>query len=504
MNKIIVDIGIKENRIAIIENDELAELYVEREDDKKLSGNIYKGRVVNVLPGMEAAFVDIGLQKNAFLYLKDAIPVELLKMEKKKVEELSIADVVKRGDEIVVQIVKEPFESKGARITRYLSVPGRYVVLMPFNSYIGVSRKINSEEERSRLKHLAEGILPKGMGCIIRTASGGISKEDLESDINFLVNTFEKLNTESKLKRPPSLLYRELDIIQRMARDYIDSSVDRIVVNEKGKYEEIKEITRLISPEYEHKVEYFDESHDIFGFLGVEKMIKNAINRVVRLENGGYIVIDETEALTSIDVNTGKFIGNRGLDDTVVQMNIEAAVEIAKQIRLRNIGGIIIIDFIDMKDKRNEESVIRALEEALKKDRTKTNVLGMTRLGLVEMTRKKSSSRLTSRLLRNCPYCDGNGKINSEEVVVTNIQNEVKRAYRNTNVEAIVFEINPLVNEYIKEKKHNFEGVLKENYNIEITLKENRDIFFDELKIVRMGSLDFVNAFIAEKYGSNS
>lgn len=500
MNKIIVDIGIKENRIAIIENDDLAELYVEREDDKKLSGNIYKGKVVNVLPGMEAAFVDIGLQKNAFLYLKDAIPVELLRANRGKAEELCITDVVRKGEEIVVQIVKEPFESKGARITRYLSIPGRYVVLMPFNSYIGVSRKISSEEERVRLKKLVEKILPKGMGCIIRTVSKGLSKLELEADINFLINTFEKLNAESKLKKAPSLLYRELDIIQRMARDYIDSSVDSIVVNDRDKYEEIKEITGLISAEYENKIEYFDESHDIFGFLGVEKMIKNAINRTVVLENGGHIVIDETEALTSIDVNTGKFIGNRDLDDTIVRMNMEAAVEIAKQIRLRNIGGIIIIDFIDMKERRDEQAVIEALEASLEKDRTKTNVLGMTRLGLVEMTRKKSSSRLTSRLLRNCPYCNGNGKINSEEVVVTNIQNEVKRAHRNTTVESILFEINPLVNDYIKEKKHEFEKVLKENFNIEIILKENRDIFFDELKIVRMGSKGYVESYIREKY----
>lgn len=497
MNKIILDIGIKENRVAIVENDELAELLVEREDDKKISGNIYLGKVVNILPGMEAAFVDIGLEKNAFLYLKDAIPVELLK-KKGDMDSLSIRDILKIGETVLVQIVKEPQGTKGARITRYINIPGRYTVIMPYNRYIGVSRKIRSERERVRLRSVSEGVLPDGMGCIIRTASEFVSKEDLEEDIRFSVGTFENLLEESQRKNAPKLVYKELDIVQRLARDYIDKSIDKIVVNDMDKYQEILEKCKLISPDYQNRVEFFDDSHDIFGFLGIERMIKNAVDRIVRLENGGYIVIDETEALTSIDVNTGKFIGSKDLEDTVVTMNIEAAREIARQIRLRNIGGIIIIDFIDMKDKKDDRAVIEALESQLQNDRTKTSVLGMTKLGLVEMTRKKTSSRLTSRLLRNCPYCNGNGKINSEEVVVTNIQNEVKRANRNTEVRSMAFKVNNLVKQYIREKKPGFEEVLSDKYGIEVILVESKDIFFDEIKIVRMGSKEYVRSYLEQ------
>lgn len=490
MNEIIIDVGFRQNRVALIENNELVEVYIEREDGKKILGNVYKGRVVNVLPGMEAAFVDIGLEKNAFLYVKDAIPKSMLFDKERDLKNISIKDVVKSGQEIIVQVVKEPFGTKGARITTHITLPGRNLVLMPFTNYIGVSRRITDEEERKRLKNLAEEKKPENMGVILRTAAEGKNAEDLKDDIKFLIKLFNKIDRERNLGFAPRNIYRDLDLVHRVVRDMFTINTNKLLINDREKYKSILELVELISPHLKSKVEYFDCSHDIFGYLGIEKQIRNALDRKVWLKSGGYIVIDETEALTSIDVNTGKYVGKTNLEDTVVKTNIEAAKEIAKQLRLRNIGGIIIIDFIDMQNQKDIQLVLNTLEDSLKKDRTKAAILGMTQLGLVEMTRKKASKRLTTKLMTKCPYCQGRGKIYSEHVVIDELRKELKRIKIHTNSEAVIVEVNTEIAKILNKDNKEILNELKNKFQIEILVNSCEDVHFNDVKIKSMGKIE--------------
>lgn len=499
MNEIIIDVGLNEDRVAILENGQLVELFVEREDNKRIVGNIYKGRVVNVLPGMQAAFVDIGLEKNAFLYVKDAIPKEILSNSDINLKDISIKDVVKQGQEIIVQVIKEPFGGKGARITTHITLPGRHLVLMPYTDYIGVSRRITSETERERLRLLAQEIKPDNMGIIIRTASEGITVDDFKDDIKFLLKVFTKINNERNLGFAPRTIYRDLDLIHRTVRDIFTDNIKRLIVNDRTKYNSIVELVDLISPHLKSKLEYFDGSHDLFGYLGINSMINQALERKVWLKSGGYIIIDETEALTSIDVNTGKYVGNINLEDTVLTTNMEAVKEIAKQLRLRNIGGIIIIDFIDMNDEEGEKLILSTLENELKKDRIKATILGMTQLGLVEMTRKKARNRMTANFLKSCPCCEGTGKVYSEETILKEIEREVKRISLHTNSEAVLIEINENVQSFIYNNYKAFLDDLEKKYGIKVITNPHESIHHNEIKVKFMGKLEKVRELIANK-----
>lgn len=498
MNQIIIDVGLQENRVAVIENDELVELYIEKDDNKRTLGNIYKGRVVNVLPGMQAAFVDIGLEKNAFLYVKDAIPKELLSNKNINLKDISIRDVVKSGQDIIVQVIKEPFGNKGARVTTHITIPGRHVVLMPYTDYIGVSRRISDESERERLREIIESVKPANMGVILRTASEGLELEDFKDDIKFLLKVLNKIDSEKKLGFAPRIIYRDYDLIHRTVRDLFTNNVQKLIVNDREKYKSIVELVELMSPQLKNRVEYFDSSHDIFGYFGVEQAIKKALDRQVWLKSGGYIVIDETEALTSIDVNTGKYVGSINLEDTVLKTNIEAAKEIAKQLRLRNIGGIIIIDFIDMNNDEHEKEVLKVLENELKKDRTKSNVLGMTQLGLVEMTRKKVRSRLTTNLLIECPYCNGTGKVYSENSVLSLIYKEARRLKMHTSAEAAILEVNPHIIEYLKYHNNSVIKKIEEECDIKLFIKGNPAVHHNEIKVKNIGRMDFIKEILGE------
>jgi len=492
MNQIIIDVGLNETRVAIVENSDLVELYIEREDSRRTVGNIYKGRVVNVLPGMQAAFVDVGLEKNAFLYVKDAIPKELLSNKKINLKDISIKDIVKVGQEIIVQIVKEPFGTKGARVTTHITIPGRHVVLMPYTDYIGVSRRITDEAERNRLRQLAEEIKPDNMGIIMRTVCEGIDLEDLRDDVKFLLRVIHKIDNEKNLGFAPRVIYRDMDLIHRTVRDLFTSNIHKLFINNREEYKSISELVELISPQLKSRVEYFDLSDNIFGYFGLEGMINSALDRKVWLKSGGYIVIDETEALTSIDVNTGKYIGTTNLEDTVLKTNIEAVKEIAKQLRLRSIGGIIIIDFIDMKSEEHENEVLKFLEDELKRDRTKSTVLGMTQLGLVEMTRKKVRSRLSEKLFKECPYCKGTGKIYSEVTVLSLIEKELRRIKLHTNSEAVLIHVNPSIITYLSNDHNGCISELEKEYEIKIYMQGNELIHSNEIKIKRMGRIEYI------------
>lgn len=496
MNQIIIDVGLNENRVAIVENDELVELYIERDDSKRIVGNIYKGRVVNVLPGMQAAFVDIGLEKNAFLYVKDAIPKELLSNKNINLKDISIKDVVKVGQEIIVQVIKEPFGTKGARVTTHITIPGRHIVLMPYTDYIGVSRRITEEEERDRLRHMAETIKPENMGIILRTACEGIELEDFKDDVKFLLKILHKIDGERNLGFAPRVIYRDLNLIHRTVRDLFTKNIQKLIVNSREEYKSIIELVELVSPQLKSRVEYFDYSHSIFGHFGIETMINKALERKVWLKSGGYIIIDETEALTSIDVNTGKYVGTINLEDTVLKTNIEATKEIAKQLRLRNIGGIIIIDFIDMNNESHDNEVLKCLENELKKDRIKSTVLGMTQLGLVEMTRKKARSRLTSKLLKECPYCKGTGKILSESTVLEIIEKELKRIKLHTNSEAVIMEVNPSIVDYVHDNQNEYLKLFEKEYGIRVFLQGCETVHSNEVKVKGMGKIEYIEQLL--------
>ncbi len=498
MNDIIIDVGLNQDRVALLENNELVELYIERVDNKRKLGNIYKGRVVNVLPGMQAAFVDIGIEKNAFLYVKDAIHKNMISDRSINLKDISIKDVVKQGQEIIVQVIKEPYNSKGARITTHITLPGRDIVLMTCTNYVGVSRRITNEGERDRLKSIAEEIKTNDMGVILRTVSEGKSKQDLKDDLDYLLKVHQKIEKDKKLGFAPRIIYRDLDLVHRTVRDLFTTNIDRLIINDSEKYRSILDFVELISPHLKSKVKFYDGG-DIFGYYGIEPMIKSMIEHKVWLESGGYIVIDETEALTSIDVNTGKYVGNIDLEHTVVKTNLEAAKEIAKQLRLRNIGGIIIIDFIDMNNEKDEKRVLECLENELKKDRIKSTILGITQLGLVEMTRKKNRNRVISKMLTECPYCKGTGKVYSEHTILNFIENQLKRMKNHTNTKAVLIKVNPLINDMFYNNYSDSLSVMEEKYSIELYLRPEDSLNFNEIKIKSLGSIEGMEKLIAKQ-----
>jgi len=446
--EILVSAEDEETRVAIVEEGLLTEYFLERPLQQRVVGNVYKGRVDNVLPGMEAAFVDIGLERNAFLYVDDVVEPPSAEDEEvpKQVASESIKDLLKVDQEIIVQVAKEAIGNKGARVTTNITLPGRFLVLMPTVDYVGVSRRIEDEEERERLRHLAEKIRPTNMGLIVRTVAEGKSERELAADMRFLLKLWQRIGQKSRSATPPALLHRDLGLVSRVVRDFFTESVDRLLVDSRHEYERILDLLEYVSPELRERVHLHDlREHALFDLYGLEAEIEKALQRKVWLKIGGYLVIDQTEALTVIDVNTGKYVGSTDLETTVYRTNLEAARELARQLRLRDIGGIIIVDFIDMESAEHRSEVLRVLEEELKKDRTKAHVLGLTQLGLVEITRKKVRQGLDEVMQKPCPYCAGRGRVLSEETMASRYRRELKRILRNTGSEAVLVEVNPAV-----------------------------------------------------------
>ncbi len=444
--EILINVGEEETRVAVLENRIPVEMNIERSPNQRLVGNIYKGRVENVLPGMQAAFVDIGLEKNSFLYIEDAIPDRNAEPGHGQGAAVgaNICDILKQGQDLIVQIVKEPIGTKGARVTTHITLPGRYLVLMPTVDYIGISRRIEDEHERDRLRDMASRTKPRGMGVIVRTVAERVAEEELAVDVNMLTNLWRKIMNRSSHGSVPNLLHRDLELVQRILRDTFTSDVDRLTIDSRYEYEKILDLLDIVGPSLKVKV-FLEERDNIFEDHHIEAELEKALKRKVWLRCGGYIVIDQAEALNAIDVNTGKYVGSTNLEDTVLKTNLEAAVEIARQLRLRNIGGIIIIDFIDMTLEEHRRQVLDVLDEEIRKDKTKINILGITQLGLVEMTRKKVRPSLAEVLQKACPYCEGRGKVLSEETVGINIKQQIYQLSRQTGAETILVEANPLV-----------------------------------------------------------
>ncbi len=466
-SEIIINVTAGETRVALVESGVIVELYVERESDRSIVGNIYNGRVLRVLPGMQAAFVDIGLEKAAFLYVSD-IYEEMddydVSGDKSDDEEAPrrrgsgplprIQDLLKEGQEILVQVAKEPIGTKGARITSHVSLPGRNLVFMPHMDHVGVSRRIDNDKERKRLREIVLKAKPPGCGFIVRTASGGTTAEELQADMDYLVKLWESIRRSKEEIHPPGLVHAELSLTLRAVRDLYTSEVSRLIIDDETQYQEILEFIRTFMPATKHNVELHAKPEPIFDHYGIEVDIDEALRRKVWLKSGGYIIIEQTEALTAVDVNTGRYVGKRSLEDTILKTNLEAVKEVVYQLRFRNIGGIIIIDFIDMERESNREKVFGAFREALRYDKAKTNILKISELGLVEMTRKRTRENLIQILCEPCSYCEGRGYLKSKVSICYKIFREVKREAANFRGQKIIVNTHPEVAELLYDEEH--------------------------------------------------
>jgi len=484
--KIIVNCDNRATRVALLESGKLVELDIERPLQHRVVGNLYKGVVANVLPGMQAAFVDIGLEKNAFLYVDDVFTD--WDEEGAPPARSSIDKLLKVGEEIMVQVIKEPFGSKGARVTGQITIPGRYLVLVPGADYIGVSRRIESQTERERLRREVENLKPEGLGLIVRTVAEGVDTEVMEQDLQFLIQLWNRILTRFDQKMAPAILYQDLSLTCRIARDLFVEEFSSFLIDDKHEYEKVNEIVDYISPHLKSKVKYYKQKEPIFERYGVEKELEKALARQVWLKSGGYLVFDETEALTVVDVNTGRYIGRRNLAETILKTNLEAAEEIARQVRLRDIGGIIIIDFIDMSLEDHRRKVIDKLSSAIKNDRTKTYVLGLTNLGLVEMTRKKVRQDLSEYLQQACPYCSGSGRVLTPLVVSTRIEGELKNQLQNETSKAVLVEMHHEVASIIIGSGGGNLKKLEDELNRKIFIRGAEDVHIEQYRIVARGS----------------
>jgi ribonuclease G len=435
-----------ENRVAILEDGGLAELYIEREE--KVIGSIYKGKVQNVLPGMGAAFVDIGLGRNAFLYVDD-INKQPLNIGDVEITQghggFTISEKVKRGDDVLVQIVKEPRGLKGARISTNISLPGRYLILMPTGKYSGVSRKIDSADERNRLKSVMKRIRPEGMATVVRTAAAGVSEAELIADLGVLIRMWHGILERFKRAQSPSLLHKDMNLIYKAARDFITADVERVLIDDEEEFRKVRDFLQLLGPQYIDRIEYYNSGRTLFDDYKIDAELQKLMKPKINLPSGASIVIESTEALTVIDVNSGKFTGGRNLEDTILKTNIEAAEEIARQVRLRDIGGIIVVDFIDMASEASRERVIRTMEESLSRDRTRATIQSFSNLGLLEFTRKRIGKDLGAQLRGACPTCIGMGSVMSSQSVAIETFRRIRGEARNGVTGDVIVHVAPTV-----------------------------------------------------------
>jgi ribonuclease G len=498
-NELVINTTSHETRIALIENGTIAELYIERSRVRGIVGNIYKGRVIRVLPGMQAAFVDIGLEKAAFLYVADVFEAiedyeTFMEGNDKKAEgEVEegqpispihpIEELLQEGQEILVQVSKEPIGTKGARITSHISLPGRHLVYMPTVDHVGVSRRIENEQERERLKEIVERTKVSSGGFIVRTVSEGKSEEDLLADMQYLTMLWDEIVKKNEKGHAPSLIHSDLDVTQKVVRDILAEDVDRIVVDSKPEYDKIVQFIIQFMPKIKYSIELYEEDEPIFDHFGLEVEISRALGRKVWLKSGGYIIIEQTEALTAIDVNTGRYVGKHNLEDTILKTNLEAVKEIAYQLRLRNIGGIIIIDFIDMEKEVNREKVFTALEEALKADKSKTNILKMSELGLVEMTRKRVRESIGRLMCEPCPYCEGLGYVKSKTTVCQEIFRELRREMLDLRGSKIMLTVHPQVADLLYDEERRGLEDLEKRFKKRITVRAKPGFHQEQFEI---------------------
>ncbi|MBI3344602.1 MAG: ribonuclease G [Gammaproteobacteria bacterium] len=431
--EILINITPHETRVAVVENGVLQDVFIERVHKRGLVGNIYKGRVARVLPGMQAAFVEIGLDRAAFLHASDILLAAKGGEEGKiRTPPEGISELLTEGQEILVQVVKDPLGTKGARLTMQIAIPSRYVVFVPYTQHIGVSHRLEDMAERQRLKDIVNAFVPQegGGGYILRTAAEGISEEELRADMDFLHKLWQSVEERARSEPPETLIYEDLPLVLRTLRDLVRAEIEKLRIDSRETCQKVITFAEKFMPEMVSRIEHYPGERPIFDLYGVEDEIQKALERRVPLKSGGYLIIDQTEAMTTVDVNTGAFVGHRNLEETIFKTNLEATYAIARQLRLRNLGGIIIIDLIDMEDPEHKRQVLRSLEKYLERDHTRTHISGVSALGLVEMTRKRTRESLGHILCEPCPVCKGRGSLKTAETVCYEIFREILREAR--------------------------------------------------------------------------
>ncbi len=478
-NKLVISVEKLERRVALLEDGRLEEYSVERNSTRNIVGSVYKGRVKNIEMGLKAMFVDIGFEKNAFLHFWDAIPAALDSgieeidrpdkrgPSKKRITAKDIPNIYPVGAEVIVQVTKGPIGTKGPRVTTNLSFAGRYLVFMPYSDRSGISRKIENPKERDRLRKILRQLeIPDGIGVIIRTVGEGQRARYFVRDLAFLVEQWARVEQAIKEDRAPCRVFEEPDLVERTVRDFLTDEIDEVICDDRVAIDRMNEMVGQISRRARNRIQYYDGAAPVFETFGVQKQIDDAFHRQVWLKCGGYIVIDETEALVAIDVNTGRNKGGRDVEKTILQTNLEAADEIARQLRLRNIGGLIIGDFIDMKSRKDQQAVFNLMRDRLKRDKAKTHVLQLSALGLMEMTRQRAQESLSDSIYENCPYCQGRGVVKTSmttSVELHRMLNTVMRKYQDTVHEIRVI-LNPDVLKRLKEEDEDLLVELERRY----------------------------------------
>jgi len=496
-----------EIRIALVEYGNLVEFYLERPAEKGLVSNIYKGKVKRVLPGMQAAFVDIGLERTGFLYVDDITVYrngdgrEIMPCEQDDEEEsccggvtleslpsrspgLHIEDLLTEGQEIMVQICKDPIGTKGARLTCNITLPCRNVVFMPMTDHIGISRKIEDEETRQELKDIIEELRPAGTGFIVRTVGENASRNEIEADMEFLLHLWDEIRDNSAKAPVPSMVYEDLDITLRTVRDIFSSEVDRLIVDDRHVHQRVLKFVETFAPHLLERIYLYEEKTPVFDGYGIEMDINRALDKKIWLRCGGYIILETTEALTVVDVNTGRFVGKNDLEETIFKTNMEAVREIAYQLRLRNIGGIIIIDFIDMEEEAHRDELVRALKEAVRKDKSRVNILKVSEFGLVQMTRKRSSEALSSALCEPCHYCHGDGILKSRRTVCYEILRKIMINAGRMNGNDVTVTVNPQVAAIMLREESSTVHELEEAIEKRITVVPNKELHIEKYEII--------------------
>ncbi len=477
-NKLVISVEKLERRVALLEDGRLEEYNVERNSSRNIVGSVYKGKVKNIEMGLKAMFVDIGFEKNAFLHFWDAIPAALdsgieeidrpdKRRPKKRITAKDIPNIYPVGSEVIVQVTKGPIGTKGPRVTTNLSFAGRYLVLMPFSDRSGISRKIEDPKERVRLRKILQSLdIPEGVGVIIRTVGEGQRARYFVRDLGFLLEQWARIERNIKEEPAPARVFEEPDLVERTVRDFLTEEIDEVIVDDRAAADRMGEMVGQISRRARNRIHFYDGATPIFETFGVQKQIDDAFHRQVWLKCGGYIVIDETEALVAIDVNTGRNKGGRDVEKTILQTNLEAADEIARQLRLRNVGGLIIGDFIDMKSRKDQQMVYQLMKERLKRDKAKTHVLPLSGLGLMEMTRQRAQESLSDTIYENCPYCQGRGLVKTPMTTSVELHrtlNTVMRKYQDT-VHEIRVMVNPEVLKRLKEEDEELLVELERRY----------------------------------------
>ncbi|MFZ0828677.1 MAG: Rne/Rng family ribonuclease [Verrucomicrobiia bacterium] len=500
--EVVINAETLETRVAVLEDGRLEEFNIERTTEERLVGSIFKGKVRNLEDGLKAAFVDIGFEKNAFLHYWDIVPnqfdsgVEIVeregrKRDRPKITQKDIPRLYPPGSEIIVQVTKGPIGTKGPRITTNLVLPGRYLVLLPNSDQSGISRKIENQEERKRLKKiLRELAIPDGMGVIMRTAGEGQQKRYFVRDLALLLEEWNGVQERMKKQPPATCVFQEPDLIERTVRDFLTEDVERIVVDNQKAHDRMREMVTKISKRAADKVKLYADAQPIFDRFNISKQLENAFSRQVHLKSGGYIVIDETEALVAIDVNTGRHKGSRDQETTILKVNLEAAEEICRQLRLRNMGGLIVLDFIDMKSRRDQQSVYQRVKEGLRRDKAKTHILPISQLGLMEMTRQRHTESVRSAVYDDCPYCKGRGKVKSVVTMSVEIQRKLQEILKKRERDESDFQLRIVVHPTVLERlrtedeKHLIE--MEKRYFGKLSFRADTGMHAEQFKIVNV------------------